>query len=94
MTEKVESRVSFMQYFNTVLITLVLAMSGFIFTKVELIEQRQNEAAQELVRLKAVQDINVKNVSSLGERVYSLEMDNTEKLKKWIDENYKRKEQK
>jgi len=93
MTEKIESRVSLMQYINTVLITLVLAVSGFIFTKVELIERKQNEAGAELIRLKTVQDINTVNISNLHNRVFSLEVDNTEKLKKWIDENYTRKPQ-
>ena len=91
--EEVDKRVHFLQYVNTTILTLIFGVAIMIFTTVTNVKNTQQGAGQELVRLKAVQDINITNVDKLSSRVNMLETNYVESLKNWIDANYIRKPQ-
>lgn len=88
-----EKKIDFLKFFNTALISIIAIVAILIFSKVTSIETLQSDQGKELVRLKAVQDINVSNVDKIGARVISLEYDRNTQIQSWVDDNYLRKPQ-
>jgi hypothetical protein len=88
---KIEKRINLLQYINTVILTVIGIFATLIFVTTTNVRQAQNETAQELVRMKTVQDINVANVSQIDKRVTSLELNYLDYIKTWVDDNFVRK---
>jgi hypothetical protein len=101
VTEGNNKRLTFLQYLNTTLLTLVGIFAFMIYTTVRNVRESQIELKLEMselktedLRLKTIQDINVVNVENLNNRVNVLEVNYLDRLKEWIDANYTRKPQK
>lgn len=93
-TEQVEKRLSFMQYLNTVILTIIGTVTTVIFVMLTQIKNEQVEYGKELLRLKTVQDINVNTIDAVAKRVTTLELNYLDYIKSWVDANYIRKPQK
>jgi hypothetical protein len=91
--EKINKRVTWLQYLNTGLISLVLGIAMMISSTVQALNNRQVESEKEDLRLKTVQDMNVKNVEDIDRRVLTLEGEYFDNLKAWVEANYVRKPQ-
>jgi hypothetical protein len=90
---KGNGRLRIIEYLNTVILTIIAIVSGLLFAKMGHITESQESYAQELMRLKTVQDINVKSVEALSQRVSTLEFNYLDYIKTWVDQNYIRKPQ-
>jgi hypothetical protein len=93
-TDKNDKRLSFMEYLNTVILTIIAITCGFLFAMINKVNNNQNEFAKELVRIKTIQDTNVKLIEGIDKRVSTLEFNYLEYVKSWVDANYMRKPQK
>jgi hypothetical protein len=91
--EKVDKRVAWLQYLNTGLLTLILGFAMMISSTVATLNKRQSDSEKEDLRLKTIQDMNVKNVDELYKRVTTLEVKYIEDIKGWVEFNYIRKPQ-
>jgi hypothetical protein len=89
----VDKRVSMLQYINTGILTLILAIASMIAVTITDVKEQQANTQAELLRLKTIQDINVNNVGNLDNRVKTLEVNYTSELKMWVENNYVRKPQ-
>lgn len=90
---KANGKLRIIEYLNTVILTIIAIVFGLLFSKMERITNNQEASAQEMVRLKTVQEINVKAVESLNNRVTTLELNYLDYIKTWVDQNYIRKPQ-
>ena len=91
---KSNGKLRLIEYVNTVILTLIAIASGLLFSKMDSVSKTQDLFTQEIVRLKTVQEINVKAVENLNQRVTTLELNYLDYIKTWVDENYQRKPQK
>ena len=89
-----DKKVSFLQYLNTTILSIVGTITMVIFLTLNGIKVQQVEFAKELLRLKTIQDINVSNIKSVESRVTTLELNYLDYIKTWVDQNYIRKPQK
>ena len=78
--------IDYLKFLNTFGIALVLFLAGSISLKVDKLEVKidavasvQAVQAVELMRMKTVQEINVKNVGDLHNRVFNLEIKDSQK---------------
>jgi Na+-translocating ferredoxin:NAD+ oxidoreductase RnfG subunit len=97
MTEtetKVNGKLRTIEYINTMILTIIAIVSGLLFAKINHVTNNQEITSQELIRLKTVQEINVKSVEALNQRVTTLEFNYLDYIKTWVDQNYIRKPQK
>lgn len=93
MVPVTEKRVTFLQNLNTVILTIIgLAISAVLALLIN-INRTNNAYATELVRLRTVQDNNVSDIKDVNQRVTTLEINNMETIKAWVDQNYLRKPQ-
>ena len=81
------------EYLNTIILTVIAIVSGLLFAKMDSVSKTQDAFSQEIVRLKTVQEINVKSVEDLNQRVSTLELNYLDYIKTWVDQNYVRKPQ-
>ena len=88
------NKVKFLQYLNTIILTAIGIVSGGIFILLGNVNRNQQEFSNEMVRIKTVQENNTKNIETLSSKVNMLELNYTDYIKTWIDENYIRKPQK
>jgi hypothetical protein len=100
-TEQNSNRVKFLQYLNTIILTVIGIFAIMIFTTVRSVRQdqtllkaTQEEYGKELLRLKTVQDINVAAIKDVASRISTLELNYLDYIKNWVDANYLRKPQK
>lgn len=100
MTEEIKKS-NPLQIFNGLLMVVITILLTFTFnsvsdvkTEVQEVRKAQAVQASEIKVLQTEKEINKLNIGTLNSRVFSLEVDNVEKLKSWIDMNYKRKDQK
>jgi hypothetical protein len=89
-----EKRLSFIQYLNTFILSAIAIITIIVFNMLNTIRNDQTEFSKELLRLKTVQDINVKNIENVDKRVTTLELNYLDYIKTWVDQNYQRKPQK
>jgi hypothetical protein len=92
-TDAKDKRVQWLQYINTTLLTVVLALLAFNNATIYKINEKLIDADKESVRLKAVQDVNVRDIADIKTRVGILEITREDEMRKWIDDNYVRKAQ-
>lgn len=99
--EKTEKKNSPWQLLNSLLMIVVAILLTATFNNindvkadVKIIKEAQSVQTSEIKVLQTEKEINKTNIGNLHSRVFSLEVDNVEKLKTWIDDNYKRKDQK
>ena len=92
--ETSEKQITFLQYLNTVILTVISIVLIFLFTVVINVKDNQEANAKELIRMKTIQDINTGNINTIDNRVKSLELSNESEVKTWVDNNYLRKPQK
>jgi hypothetical protein len=92
-TEKTNGKLRIIEYLNTIILTIIAIASGLLFAKMNEVTDVQQLFSQEIVRLKTVQEINVKAVESLDQRVTTLELNYLDYIKTWVDQNYIRKPQ-
>jgi hypothetical protein len=101
-TEKteVEKRMQFLQYLNTVILTMTLSLAGFIYANITGVKKEQekmtisqNEFGKEILRIKTLQDINTAAIADIDGRVDKLELNFLDYIKNWVDQNYMRKPQ-
>ena len=93
VTEKANGKLRIIEYLNTVILTIIAIVSGLLFAKMDSVSKTQDAFSAEVVRLKTVQEINVKAVENLNQRVSTLELNYLDYIKTWVDQNYIRKPQ-
>jgi len=93
-TETNKSKINFLQYLNTIILTIIGVFSIIIFLAVNNIRNNQQTQALDLMKLKTEQITLISKVNDIETRVRVLEINNTESIKNWIDANYIRKLQK
>lgn len=90
-TEKADKKISFFQYVNTVILTVIGIVAIMIFISNTNIRKSQSETSIELIRMKTIQDINTSNILSVEKRVTAIEVNSIEYIKTWVEENFQRK---
>lgn len=88
-----ESRSTFLNYINTILLTASIAILMFVFTTVDKIKSGQEDSGKEIARLKIIAEQTASEVVSLESRVHILEKSNFIEMQAWIEANYVRKPQ-
>jgi len=86
-----KQQVDWLKYINTLILTFIFGFTVMCFTSINSVKTIQVEQGKELVRLKTVQDTNVTQVAFLNSRVSSLELNQMETIKNWVDLNFVRK---
>jgi len=94
MTINNDKRMNFIQYLNTVLLTIVGLASVIIVSSISKIRNNQEGFAKQLIELKTIQSINVENIKANDARLKTLELNYIDLMKTWVDANYVRKPQK
>jgi hypothetical protein len=77
-----------------ILLTLTFNSVSEIKNDVSKIKEAQSIQAAEIRVLQTEKEVNKTNIGNLHSRVFDLEINNAEKMKTWVDSNYKRKDQK
>jgi len=94
MTENNQkSKLSFLQYVNTVILTAIGIIAALIFTTISDVRKNQGEFSKDIIRITTIQETNRDNIEKLDVRVKALELNYVTTLKDWIDANYIRKPQ-
>lgn len=88
-----DTRITFLNYLNTALLTAVCTVLMFVFTVVDKIKTGQEEGGREIARLKAIAEQTAGEVTTLESRVRILEKSNYTELQAWVELNYIRKPQ-
>ena len=88
-----ESRSTFLNYINTILLTASIAILMYVFTTVDKIKSGQEDSGKEIARLKIIAEQTASEVVSLESRVHILEKSNFVEMQAWIEANYVRKPQ-
>jgi hypothetical protein len=91
--EAKDSRLTFLQYLNTIMLTIIGIFTTVIFFMLTNVKEKQEETAKELLRIKTIQDINTGNIQGIDGRVKTLELNYLDYIKTWVDQNYLRKPQ-
>ena len=89
-----EKRLSFTQYLNTVLLTVVGVIAMIIFLSLRDLKQEIVRNSETMIKFQVLQDHNTQQIDDVDARVKILEINNTQDIKNWIDMNYVRKAQK
>jgi len=92
--ESNEKRISFIQYMNTIILTVIGVFALMIYLTIAKVKDNQSISSTELVRIKTIQDINTAEIKNINVRVTTLENNNLDYIKTWTDLNYMRKPQK
>ncbi len=88
-----DSKISFLNYLNTSLLTASVAILMFVFTTVDKIKTGQEDSGKEIARLKTIAEQTANDVVSLESRVRTLEKSNYIEMQAWVEANYSRKPQ-
>ena len=88
-----DSKISFLNYLNTSLLTASVAILMFVFTTVDKIKTGQEDSGKERARLKTIAEQTANDVVSLESRVRTLEKSNYIEMQAWVEANYSRKPQ-
>ena len=91
--KETDSKVTFLNYLNTTMLTAVCTILMFVFTTVDKIKTGQEDSGKEIARLKAIAEQTASDVVSLESRVRTLEKSNYVELQSWVESNYVRKPQ-
>lgn len=91
--EKSDRGVALLQYINTGILTLILAIAGMTSSLLIDVKREQTDFKVEITRQKTVQENNVYNIKDLDIRLSRLEINYIEDLKTWVETNYIRKSQ-
>ncbi|MEI7524582.1 MAG: hypothetical protein WCJ95_09650 [Mariniphaga sp.] len=88
-----DSKITFLNYLNTALLTCVCTVLMFVFTVVDKIKTGQEDSGKEISRLKTIAEQTANDVVSLESRVRTLEKSNYIEMQAWVEANYTRKPQ-
>ena len=88
-----DSKISFLNYLNTSLLTASVAILMFVFTTVDKIKTGQEDSGKEIARLKTIAEQTANDVVSLESRVRALEKSNYIEMQAWVEAKYSRKPQ-
>jgi allophanate hydrolase subunit 1 len=91
--EASDKRVALLQYINTGILTLILAIASMTASLLINVNKAQSAQDASIVKLQTVQENNVNKVKEIDARVTRLEINYIEDLKTWIEANYIRKPQ-
>ena len=91
--QETDSKVTFLNYLNTSLLTATVAILMFVFSTVDKIKQGQEDSSKEIARLKTIAEQTATDMVSLESRVRTLEKSNYVELQSWVESNYVRKPQ-
>lgn len=89
-----EKRQQFLQYLNTSILSVILGLAMVMFVSMNNVKATQITMMEKIVKLEVIQQHNVTQVDAVDDRVKVLELNFTNELKRWVDENYVRKQQK
>lgn len=96
-----EKKNSVLKVINTILIFIVgvlltatYATVSEVKSDVRIIKEAQAVQTAEIKVLQTEKEINKTNIGNLHSRVFDLEVKNDAKMREWVDNNYKRKDQK
>ena len=99
--DKTEKKVSFLQFLNTAILTIIGIFAGAILismnsmdTKISSIQAVQAVQASEIIRLDTNQKIVITNQGNFHTRVFDLEVNRAEQMKQYMETNFIRKPQK
>ena len=87
-------RLSFIQYLNTVILTIIGLVSGIIAFSLREVKKSQDDFAKQLIEIKTIQNVHDKQININDSRVKTLELNYVDLIKTWVDNNYVRKPQK
>ena len=91
--EQANNKVKFVQYLNTVILTVIGIVSTVIVLQLNKVVDSQADFAKEMVHLNTVQEINTGRLDQIDTRVKTLELNYLDYIKTWVDQNYVRKPQ-
>ncbi len=94
MDQTGSTKVKFVQYLNTVILTVIGIVSTIIVLQMNKVVDSQAQFSKEMVHLNTVQEINTRTIEGLDTRVKTLELNYLDYIKTWVDQNYIRKPQK
>jgi hypothetical protein len=94
MTEKQQERVSYLQYLNTFLLTLICGFSIMAASTLKDVSDKQEKFGIELIRMKTIQEGDLSLGADVSERLRAVETGSFNDIKSWVDLNYVRKPQK
>jgi ABC-type Fe3+-citrate transport system substrate-binding protein len=89
-----DKQLTWLQYLNTVMLTLVGIFTTVIFFMITNVKESQSTNSQKMTKLETIQDVTTGNVTKVESRVTALELNYMDYLKNWVDQNYIRKPQK
>jgi len=92
--ENYKKQVDWLKYLNTSILSVILGFTILVSRSLSIVKEDNIETQKELLRLKTIQDIDVSSMKAVELRVGLLELNYTEELKKWVENNYIRKPQK
>jgi uncharacterized membrane protein len=88
-----EKRNVWLQYINTGILSAIFGFAMMIFISLNNIKSQQLTMMEKVIKLEVTQLHNVSQVDDVDARVKILEINFTNELKIWVDENYVRKTQ-
>lgn len=91
MTIQEAKQIDWLKYINTFILTFILGFTMMCFISINSVKAAQEEQGKELVRIKTIQDANTIGVAALNLRVSAIEINQTNALKEWVDDNFERK---
>jgi hypothetical protein len=91
--EKLDKRVSLLQYINTGLLTLILGIATMAASSMTTYNKEVTTMRVKQTEIETTQKVNVANVANLNTRVTVLELNSINDLKNWVDLNYVRRAQ-
>lgn len=94
MENQNDNRLGFIQYLNTVILTIIGLISGIIAFSLREVKASQEDFAKQLIEVKTIQNIHDKIITTNDSRVKVLELNYVDLMKTWVDANYIRKPQK
>jgi len=74
MAESNGKRMAFVQYFNTVILTIIAIFIGIAVTTLDKVRDSQAEFATRLVRMETIQPLNTSAIKSLDEEKVDKEL--------------------
>jgi hypothetical protein len=94
MAAETNGRIDIFKWAITIIVTLVLGLSTMNAVLLTNIRNTQSVQASELVRLKAIQDVNTASILLLSNRVTTIELNRIDEIKTWVELNFQKKDDK
>ena len=91
---KEDRKITGLQYFNTVLLTIISITLAILLGVVAEVRHNQEMTSIEIAKQKVTQEMNVTRITKLEDRTANLEKYNESTIKDWVEQNFVRRPQK